>query len=219
MSMENRLQPEAHSALPWRLNEIASDFELIDSSALPAFGRRDQFPLLLSTMAASLTPVTKEESPASAALFDIRRRLGNRFGWDDPSTSGTLPIPGCSETSLRQRLPAEFIAASDEVFGSKANWRPVFVLDDEAAVEFSNSLLHAVVHLGWVAQSGGQYRGQMGVYVKHRGAGSRLYMKAIAPFRHLIVYPAFLKRIGKSWNTNVTNQTNRVATNHSEATS
>lgn len=217
MSMENRLRPEAHSALPWRLHEIASDFDLIDAWALPAIGRRDQFPLLLSTMAANLTPVTKEESPASAALFDIRRRLGNLLGWDDPRATGTLPIPGCSETSLRQRLPAEFIEASDDVFGSRANWRPVFVLDDEAAVEFSNNLLHAIVHLGWVAQSDGQYCGQMGIYVKHRGSVSRLYMQAIAPFRHLVVYPAFLKRIGKSWNANVANEANRGVVNHSEA--
>lgn len=132
--------------------------------------------------------------------------------------TGTLPLPGCSETSLRQRLPADLIAASDDVFGSKTNWRQVFVLDNEAAVEFSNSLLHAIVHLGWVAQPNGQYRGQMGVYVKHRGWGSRLYMHAIAPFRHLVVYPAFLKRIGKSWNTNVANEANRVVANRSEAT-
>ena len=172
MSMESRLRPRAHSALPWRLHEIASDFELVDAWALPARGSRDQFPLLLSTVA-NLPAPTKEESPASAALFEIRHRLGKRFGWDDPKSTGPLPIPGCSETTLRQRLPAGLIPASDESFGARANFRPVFVLDNEAAVEVSNALLHAILHLGWVEQPDGTYRGQMGIYVKHRGAASR----------------------------------------------
>ena len=80
---------------------------------------------------------------------------------------------------------------------------PVFVFDNEAAVEVSNALLHAILHLGWVEQPDGTYRGQMGIYVKHRGAKSRLYMQAIAPFRHLIVYPSLLRRIGKSWDASV----------------
>lgn len=202
MSMESRLRPETHSALPWRLHEIASDFELVDAWALPAEGSRDQFPLLLSTVA-NLPAPTKEESPASAALFEIRRRLGKRFGWDDSKSTGPLPIPGCSETTLRQRLPADLVPASDDGFGARANFRPVFVLDDEAAVEVSNALLHAILHLGWVEQHDGTYRGQMGIYVKHRGAKSRLYMQAIAPFRHLIVYPSLLRRIRKSWDAAV----------------
>ena len=39
--------------------------------------------------------------------------------------------------------------------------------------------------------------------LKHRGAKSRLYMQAIAPFRHLIVYPSLLQRIRKSWDASV----------------
>lgn len=204
MSMGNRLRPEAHANLPWRLNEFASDFELVDAWLLPASGTFDEFDDLYVTIA-NLNEVSEEESRSSAALFAVRRRLGQRFGWDDPKFTNTLPIPGCKETSLRERLPSDLAASSDETFGRRSNFRPVFVLKDEAAIEISNTLIHAILHLGWVEQSDKTYRGQMGIYVKHRGAIGRPYMTAIAPFRHLIVYPALLTRIEKAWKARIPN--------------
>ena len=214
--MDGRFPPAAHAALPWRLNEIASDFELVDAWALPATGTRDQFPVLYSTLA-NLSAVTPEESRASAALFDVRRYLGKRFGWDDPTSTNTLPIPGCSETSLKQRLPPDLVPASQRVFGERQNFRPVFVLDNEAAIEVSNTLVHAILHLGWVEQPDGMFRGQMGIYVKHRGAFGVIYMHAIAPFRHLVIYPSLLQRIRKSWDANLASEHNTAPSNSSKS--
>jgi hypothetical protein len=42
-------------------------------------------------------------------------------------------------------------------------------------------------------------RAQLGVYVKPRGWFGPLYMAAIAPFRHYIVYPALMRQIGRAW--------------------
>jgi hypothetical protein len=39
----------------------------------------------------------------------------------------------------------------------------------------------------------------MGVYVKPRGRLGEAYMAAIAPFRHLIVYPALMRQIELGW--------------------
>jgi hypothetical protein len=39
----------------------------------------------------------------------------------------------------------------------------------------------------------------MAVLVKPNGALGRAYMLAIKPFRHLVVYPAMLRRIGRDW--------------------
>jgi hypothetical protein len=39
----------------------------------------------------------------------------------------------------------------------------------------------------------------MGVYVKPRGRFGELYMAAIAPLRHLIVYPALMGLIERAW--------------------
>jgi hypothetical protein len=59
--------------------------------------------------------------------------------------------------------------------------------------------VHAVLHLAWVEQGEGRHRGQMGVYVKPRGKPGAIYMALIKPFRHLIVYPALLRQIGRAW--------------------
>ena len=63
----------------------------------------------------------------------------------------------------------------------------------------SNETVHGVVHLAWIDQGEGHYRGQLGVYVKPRGRLGDLYMMLIQPFRHLIVYPALMRQIGRVW--------------------
>ena len=54
------------------------------------------------------------------------------------------------------------------------------------------------MHLGWVPDDTGGYRGQMAVLVKPNGLLGKAYMAAIRPFRHLIVYPPMLRRSGGS---------------------
>jgi hypothetical protein len=39
----------------------------------------------------------------------------------------------------------------------------------------------------------------MAIYVKPRGVLGHAYLKLISPFRHLIVYPALLREIGRAW--------------------
>lgn len=66
-------------------------------------------------------------------------------------------------------------------------------------MELSNSTVHAALHLAWLQADAETYVGQMGIYVKNRGKLGRLYMPAIAPFRHYIVYPALMRRLGPAW--------------------
>jgi hypothetical protein len=60
--------------------------------------------------------------------------------------------------------------------------------------------MHGVLHLAWVRDGDG-YRGQMAVLVKRNGLFGAAYMAAIAPFRHLIVYPRMLGEIEREWRT------------------
>jgi hypothetical protein len=39
----------------------------------------------------------------------------------------------------------------------------------------------------------------MAVLVKPNGLFGTVYMAAIAPFRHLVVYPALMRAIGQRW--------------------
>ena len=190
-----RLPPAHHTTHFWRIAEIAPDFELIDAWTLPVTARADERGQL-EPLFFRIDPGGAGGSRASAFLFALRWKLGAWFGWDRDANA--LPIPGCRETSLRERLPADLRAsASGEPDGSR--FRFLYRTPDEWARELSNHTVHAVLHVGWVPQPGGDYRAQLGVYVKPRGRLGRAYMAAIAPFRHYVVYPALMRQIGRLW--------------------
>ena len=75
----------------------------------------------------------------------------------------------------------------------------LYLTHDEWAAEIVNRTVHAVMHIGWVPDDAGGYRGQMAVLVKPNGRFGEAYMAAIAPFRHLIVYPVLIPSIGRRW--------------------
>ena len=75
----------------------------------------------------------------------------------------------------------------------------LYLTGDEWAAEIVNRTVHGVMHLGWVPDGTGGYRGQMAVLVKPNGLLGTGYMAVIRPFRHLIVYPPMLREIGRGW--------------------
>jgi hypothetical protein len=194
-----RLLRSEYQSHPWRIHEIAPDFRLEDAWALPAEGRAEDFATLLEVMG-SLNPA-KGVSLATRLLFSIRHLLGAVLGWDD--TRAQLPIPGDAETTLRGRLPEDLRGSADGLRLVSSSFTPLYRTEDEWAAELSNRTVHGVIHLVWVDRGEGRYRGQLGVYVKPRGTLGALYMAAIAPFRHLVVYPALMRQIEHAWNERV----------------
>ncbi|HEV2975766.1 MAG TPA: DUF2867 domain-containing protein [Solirubrobacteraceae bacterium] len=191
-----RLPNAEHEAHSWLIARIAPDFKLLDVWRLPAVGDRNEFGRLVE-LVTSINPQTSS-SRATRALFALRFRMGSWFGWDDDSKR--LPIPGCTEKTLSARVPVELRDTTTRpVAVSASTFFPVYRTDEEWAAEISNGTVHAVLQLGWVAEGGGAYRGQMGVYVKPRGRLGEAYMALIGPFRHLIVYPALMRQIGRAW--------------------
>jgi hypothetical protein len=158
-------------------------------------GRAEDFPALLEVMASLDT--ARGGSRAARALFRVRWRLGQWFGWDDGAAK--LPIPGQSETSLTDRLPDDLRHTAADLYSGSKLFTPLYLTDVEFAAELSNQTVHAVMHLAWVDQGEGRYQGQMAVYVKPRGRLGKEYMTLIAPFRHWIVYPALMRQIGQAW--------------------
>jgi hypothetical protein len=61
--------------------------------------------------------------------------------------------------------------------------------------------VHGVLHLGWVSDGAGGCRGQMAVLVKPNGLLGTVYLEAIRPFRHLLVYPSIMQAIACDWRT------------------
>lgn len=191
-----RLPNSEHESHAWRINEVAPDFRLEDVWALPVHGGAEDFTTLLEVMA-SLDPANAE-SRATRALFAIRYRIGGWLGWDD--TPRPLPIPNHAETTLSARLPEDLRDTAKGLELRSKDFTSLYRTDVEWAGEISNQTVHAVMHLGWVEKGEGLYQGQMGVYVKPRGRLGTLYMAAIAPFRHRVVYPALMRQIERAWN-------------------
>jgi hypothetical protein len=189
-----RIPVSEHQSQHWRIEQIAPDFRLEDAWALPARGGAADFPILLEVMG-SLNPA-KGDSIATRLLFGIRHLLGALFRWDDPGAR--LPIPQANETTLQARLPEDLRGSADQDLGP-SGFTPLYRTDDEWAAEISNRTVHGVIHLAWVKQAEGRCHGQMGIYVKPRGRLGELYMAAIAPFRHHIVYPAMMRQVDRAW--------------------
>ena len=187
-----RVPNSEHSSRPWRIHELVPDFRLEDVWALPTPGGPDDFPRLVGLMA-SLDP-ERSSSGAVRALFAIRWKLGELFGVDDADAGVGSRVP-----TLRDRLPADLREATSRPDFEALPFSPLYLTGDEFAAEIANRTVHAIMHVGWVEDRAGGYRGQMAVYVKPNGRFGAAYMAAIRPFRHLIVYPRMMRELGRSW--------------------
>ena len=191
-----RIDPALHADPAWHIHAVANDFVLIDAWRLPVAGAGEDFGEFMD-MFLSLDLADNEQSAASNLLFAARSKLGEVFGWDDEVL--TQPIPGCVETSLRDRLPLDLLESAAGVDDSQSEFRIVYQTEAEALVELSNSTVHAAVHFAWVPVEGANHVAQMGIYTKTRGRFGGAYMIAIAPFRHYVVYPALMRRLESAW--------------------
>ena len=193
-----RLPSTAHTARPWRIHELTHDFRLEDVWALPTPGGPDDFPRLVAAIASG--DPSQGSSRVARTLWAIRWKVGALLGWDGPDAGAGSRVP-----TLRDRLPLDLRdAPSGPDFG---RFTPLYLIDDEFAAEIANRTVHGVIHIGWVADQTGGYRGEMAVYVKPNGLLGNAYLAAIAPFRHLIVYPPMLRDIGRNWRARSTHAT------------
>jgi len=181
------MQSTVHTSRPWRIHEIVRDFRLEDVWALPTPGGPDDFPGLVQ-MIASGDP--SRGPRAARALWTIRWKLGELLGWDGPDTGLGSRVP-----TLRKRLPADLRDAPPGPVFDALPFTSLYLTDDEWAAEIANQTMHGVLHLGWVPDGTGGHRGEMAVYVKPNGLLGTVYMAAIRPFRHLIVYPSMMRQI------------------------
>src|SRR5947208_2057459 len=187
-----RLPNAAHTSRPWRIHEVARDFRLEDVWALPTPGSPADFPRLVQQFA-SADPSRSLPGPARA-LWALRWKLGELLGWDDPDAGVGSRVP-----TLRDRLPADLRDAPAGPEFDSLPFKSLYLLDDEWAAEIANRTVHGVMHIGWVEDGNGGYRGQMTVLVKPNGLFGNAYMAAIRPFRHLPVYPALMRLFEREW--------------------
>jgi Protein of unknown function (DUF2867) len=196
-----RLPKSAHTSRPWRVHELAEDFELEDVWELRTPGGPDDLARLADWFASG--EGDGELPVVFRALFVLRWKVGRLFGWDKPDS-------GLGERvhSLRERLPADLLEAPRgpdlravpgraELEGPPI-FSSVYLTHDEWVAEIANKTVHSLMHIGWVRDDRG-YHAQMAVLVKPNGWFGKAYMAAIKPFRRAFVYPLLLRSIERHW--------------------
>jgi Protein of unknown function (DUF2867) len=187
-----RLPKSAHTSRPWRIHELTPDFTVEDVWTLPTPGGPDELPRVVSQIFAGNFP---QGAPLVVRmLWAARWKIGALLGWDDPDDG-----LGARVATLKDRLPADLQAATSDSGVDVRPFAVVYQLDNEWAAELANRTVHAVMHLGWVPDGSGSYRGQMAVLVKPNGLFGAAYLAAIKPLRHRFVYPALLRGIEHRW--------------------
>ena len=175
-----RLPKSAHTSRPWRVHEFTQDFDLEDVWELPTPGARDDLARLVQQLTGP-----REVPVVLRALFAVRWKLGQLFGWDKPSSR-----VGERVRSLRERLPGDLLEAP--------RGPDLRAVPGRAAVD--GPPIFTSLYLTQVPDdSARSYHGQMAVLVKPNGRFGKAYLAAIKPFRHALVYPLLLRSIGRQW--------------------
>jgi hypothetical protein len=187
-----RLPTTAHTLRPWRIHEVAADFHVEDVWGLQTPGGAEDFGSFIA-LVRSLDP-ERDASAPTRALFALRWKIGELFGWDGDDDGLQVRVPALSD-----RLPADLRGTAKGFESASLPFTPLFATQNEWAAETANRTVHGILHLSWVPDDAGGYRGQMAILVKPNGILGGAYMAAIRPFRYLIVYPAMLRRIERAW--------------------
>ena len=187
-----RLPNTAHTSRPWRIHELTRDFRLEDVWALPTPGGPGDFARLVQLIASG--GASPGSSRAARTLWAIRWKVGELLGWDAPAAG-----LGSRVRTLRDRLPADLRDAASGPDFDALPFASLYLIDDEFAAELANRTTHGVMHLGWVPDERGGYRGHLAVLVKPNGLLGAAYIAAIRPFRHLIVYPMMMRKLEREW--------------------
>jgi hypothetical protein len=205
------INKQTHYAHPWKVHEIAEDFDLLDVWEIPILADetkgQDFFSFLEAVETAPSDSFIKRISTGlifSGFLVMLRQYISDLFSLD--KDINVLPIPGCKETSVKDRLIKEELERSldkqktEEAKNKRRfDFVEVYTFDNETLRELSNNTAHVLMHLGWVHKYGNYYTAQLAVYAKPRNSVGRLYLMLIMPFRRLVVYPTMVNGFKSIW--------------------
>ena len=187
----SRADPQAYRGLDIEAHEILANIPLHDvwKVSLPGGGPGRTVSDLRSLMGLSSL---RQLNPAVRFLFGMRAWLGAVFGWDAPRSRSVA-------SSFLERVPEEIRERSLERPGSSDGlFVLLYALEREAVSEARNATVHAFSVLVLEPDADG-YRLFWAIYVAPVGRFTRFYMGAIDPFRRLVIYPAMLRQLRRSW--------------------
>lgn len=185
-----RIPDSEFSSRPWRIHEFTKDFVLEDVWELPVSGGPED---LAAVVRYGASEDNADQNPVVRLLFTLRWRLGKILGWDSKRQQ-----VGKRVKSLRDKLPEDLLAVRGPDMETKP-FKSVYLTRDEWTAEFSASMGHIIMHIGWVQREDGSYYAQMASLVDEYGVFGKLYMKSILPIRRLVVYPLWFRDMRKRW--------------------
>ena len=165
-----KLPDTAHTSRPWRIHELTPDFRLEDVWALPTPGGPDDLARLVEQFAGVDDPQALDadgrfvgegdgfRAGVSRALFALRWQLGAVVRLGRPPVRSDTARPAARRPARDARAGPRSVPFSS-----------LYLTHDEWAAEIVNRTAHAVMHIGWVPDGAGGYRGQMAVLVKPNG--------------------------------------------------
>ena len=188
--VQDRSTDREHTSRPWRIHEIAKDFRVLDVWALPTPGGPDDFPQLVRLMV--------DVRPRS----DLARRARPvRDPVDDSDGCSGLDRPetglGTRVQALRDRLPADLAdTATDLRHGHP--FTPLYVTDDEFAMEIANQTMHGVMQSAGCRTTRAAIAARWPFWCGRTECSGGLPGgdRAVPP---LIVYPLMMRDIGRIW--------------------
>lgn len=187
----SRVDPAHYRRLALRAHELLAEVPLHDVWQLELPGGGDGRTLEDVRVFMSAEQLVSL-SPSVRALFTLRGWLGRLFRWDAPDHAAAA-------RSFLHRLGEQDRRGSSVAPGSADGpFTVLYVHPFEALSEIRNATVHAFSALAFEACAGG-YRLYWAIYVAPVGRLTRFYMALIDPFRRLLIYPAVLRHVHRSW--------------------
>jgi len=185
-----RLNPREFSARDLRVHALLHDVPLEDAWAIPLSGGGAG--RTVRDLRAVLNAGSETAPPVVKWLFRLRWRLGALFGWDQHR-------PAWNADSFAHRLsPADRARSLTAPGTPDGKFSLLYRFEDEQLSELRNATVRAFMSLS-IQQTPGGYLAYLGVYVLPVHRLTRIYMRVIAPFRRLIVYPAIIRKMQSAW--------------------
>jgi hypothetical protein len=125
-------------------------------------------------------------------LFRLRERIGALLGWDQQRRAWT------AESYTHRLSPADRARSTVAPGTPDGRLSLLYRFEDEQLSELRNATVHAFSSLS-IRQISDGYLAYLAVYVQPVHRFTRLYMRAITPFRRLVVYPAIIRKVQSAW--------------------
>jgi hypothetical protein len=189
-----RISPDEFRSRDLRVHAILHGIPLEDAWAIRLSGGGVGRTILdlLASLAAG-----REAAPTIVQwLFRLRFWIGALLGWDRQR-------PEWKSESFAHRLSPVDRARSSVPQGTPDGlpdglFSLLYRFDDEQLSELRNTTVRAFMSLSIQPAPDG-YSAFLGVFAQPVHGFTGLYMKAIAPFRRLIVYPAIIRKVEDAW--------------------